>query len=235
MPTSILRSLSIFSVLSETDIDELATMATPAHHPPEEILFQEGDEGLEFYVLVSGRIRIERQDNHGTSQVLAYLEDGAIFGEAAILDHLSRSASAITDTECSILTFESHAIQSWAVNNPASGVLMLGRIGVGLLQRLQSANEYIMSLESDSPAKIPGMKGYLWEPEHQDIDLLNHILLQGSTVELQMTHGGSLKGKIINIGETLLGTTVQFLDLNQQFHLIPKHAIAHITLSLEEG
>jgi len=57
------------------------------------VVFREGDEGDEMYILQSGKVAIKRRVPHGEI-TLAVLEKGDFFGEMAILERLPRSASA---------------------------------------------------------------------------------------------------------------------------------------------
>ena len=57
------------------------------------IVFREGDEGDEMFILQSGKVAIKRRVPHGEI-TLAVLEKGDFFGEMAILERLPRSATA---------------------------------------------------------------------------------------------------------------------------------------------
>ena len=61
-----------------------------------ELIFSEGDEGREFYVIGSGTVSIKLGE-----RVIETLEPNAIFGEMALIDFEPRSATAqaVTDVE----------------------------------------------------------------------------------------------------------------------------------------
>ena len=62
-----------------------------------EVLFKEGAQGDEMYLIRSGKIRIVK-DLEGTQKTLAVIGEGEFFGEMALLDKRPRSASAIAET-----------------------------------------------------------------------------------------------------------------------------------------
>jgi CRP/FNR family cyclic AMP-dependent transcriptional regulator len=58
-----------------------------------EVLFNRGDPGDAFYVVVSGRVRIFTHDEEDRELTLNTLEPGEAFGELALVDDRPRSAS----------------------------------------------------------------------------------------------------------------------------------------------
>jgi CRP-like cAMP-binding protein len=62
-----------------------------------EIIFEEGDLGDSLYIVVTGKVKV-----HNGEVTLNYLEAGQIFGEMALLDAETRSAS-ITAVEPNLL------------------------------------------------------------------------------------------------------------------------------------
>src|SRR5574341_277360 len=57
------------------------------------VLFNEGDEGEEMYIIRSGKVAIKKRVAHGEI-VVAVLEKGDFFGEMAMLEHIPRTAGA---------------------------------------------------------------------------------------------------------------------------------------------
>jgi CRP/FNR family cyclic AMP-dependent transcriptional regulator len=60
------------------------------------VIFNEGDEASELYVVRSGRIAIGRRSPDGRESLVALMEEGDLFGEMALFDKGPRSASART-------------------------------------------------------------------------------------------------------------------------------------------
>jgi CRP/FNR family transcriptional regulator, cyclic AMP receptor protein len=59
-----------------------------------ETIFREGDPGLEFYVIKSGKVRVLRGN-----RILETIGENEIFGEMALIDASPRSASVVAETD----------------------------------------------------------------------------------------------------------------------------------------
>ncbi len=70
-----------------------------------EEVFREGDLGFEIYIVKSGLVEISRQIEGEGRATLAFLGEGNLFGEMALVDRSPRSARAVAleDTVCFVL------------------------------------------------------------------------------------------------------------------------------------
>ena len=66
-------------------------------------VFHEGDNSDACYIVRSGDLRVTREHSDGRAIALATLGPGDIFGELAMLDGGSRSASVETLSDCELL------------------------------------------------------------------------------------------------------------------------------------
>jgi CRP/FNR family transcriptional regulator, cyclic AMP receptor protein len=64
----------------------------------EEIVFEEGDQGQEMYVIASGAVKVTTA-KQGQETLLARMEAGEFFGEMALVDAAPRSGTARADEE----------------------------------------------------------------------------------------------------------------------------------------
>ncbi|MFL5884565.1 MAG: Crp/Fnr family transcriptional regulator [Thermoleophilaceae bacterium] len=127
----------IFSGLSERDLHQLAEVTVPRAYLGGESIFREGDPGDTCYVLRSGRVRVTRRHSDGRVLTLAELSTGQMFGELAMFDGETRSASveAIEDTRA--LALLAGDIRRLLLHHPEIAVKMLA----GIAGRLRAANE----------------------------------------------------------------------------------------------
>lgn len=65
-----------------------------------DVIFHEGDQGSQAFVVQQGRVRIVRTIVGGETATLGFVEPGGIFGEMALIDRSPRMASAIADDTC---------------------------------------------------------------------------------------------------------------------------------------
>lgn len=79
---------------------------------PGDVIFNEGDEGAQAFVLQSGRVRIVRNVASGGTGTLGFVEPGGIFGEMALIDNAPRMASAVADEQCTCIVVTQDTVQS---------------------------------------------------------------------------------------------------------------------------
>lgn len=75
------------------------------------VIFKEGEEGKEMYIIQSGRVEIFRMDR-GKEVMLAKLRPGEIFGEMAFFGDHPRSASAQAVGETELLAVSREAFEN---------------------------------------------------------------------------------------------------------------------------
>jgi CRP/FNR family transcriptional regulator, cyclic AMP receptor protein len=91
---ALLASSDLFSTLDPDDLGKLASLARPQRCSRNQVIFREGDEASELYVVRSGRIAIAKQSPDGRESLVALMESGDLFGEMALFDEEPRSAQA---------------------------------------------------------------------------------------------------------------------------------------------
>ncbi len=90
---SLLRGIPLFADLTRAELLAVEEILHERSYLAGEIVFEEGDEGLGMYLVVSGRVEILRSGAGGRGR-LAEVGPGEFFGELALLDDAPRSASA---------------------------------------------------------------------------------------------------------------------------------------------
>ena len=70
------------------------------HYQAGEIIFRQGYPGTHAYIIQSGEVAIIREMDNGSRQLLAVLKAGEMFGEIAVLDDVTRTATAEAHTDC---------------------------------------------------------------------------------------------------------------------------------------
>ena len=75
------------------------------------VIFQEGDPGEKFYLILDGAVRISRMVPGMGEEALAVLRPGAYFGEMALIDDFPRSAHAIVHEHCRLFTLRKEDLE----------------------------------------------------------------------------------------------------------------------------
>lgn len=97
-----------------------------------DIVFNEGDAGLEFFVVKSGRVAIRRGN-----RTLDTLGEGEIFGEMALIDSEPRSATALAESDAVVVPVTEKQFLFMTSEAPYFALSVM-RV---LVQRLRASNE----------------------------------------------------------------------------------------------
>jgi HEAT repeat protein len=110
----ILKGSEFFRRFPGSDLAGIAALTQVVHVTKDEVLFELGDQGDAFYVVVSGAIVISR-----AGAKLATLGPREGFGEMSILDGEPRSASATAAEDSTLLTLDRDSFDGIIERNPA--------------------------------------------------------------------------------------------------------------------
>lgn len=128
----ILKSLELFKDTPENILADLAPLMKEKQYEQGAEIFKEGETGDCMYIIEQGSIRI-----HKGSTTLAILKDKEVFGELSLLDADTRSATATTETECTLYKIDQEPFYELLDERPeiAKGFIKI------LSQRLRTMNE----------------------------------------------------------------------------------------------
>jgi CRP-like cAMP-binding protein len=138
----LLRSVPLFSELSDADIESLARLSARRRYPKDTVVFFENEEGDFFFVIVEGRIKVTILGDDGREIILSVLGPGDFFGEMALLDNEPRSATAIAIEESELLSLHRNDFSSVLSDNRSISSALI-KI---LTARLRRANHQISTL-----------------------------------------------------------------------------------------
>ncbi|MBN1413237.1 MAG: cyclic nucleotide-binding domain-containing protein, partial [Spirochaetales bacterium] len=81
-------------------------------------IFKEGDKGEELYIIIEGDVEIRKSTYFSASKTLMNLRRGDIFGEMALIENKSRSATAVANTRTKLLILDKDAFDTVLEQNP---------------------------------------------------------------------------------------------------------------------
>lgn len=90
----ILADVELFRALSPEAFELVAVEAQLRSLRRGDVIFSEGEDSLEMFVVERGRIAIANRSSDGRESVLALMEAGDVFGEMGLFDGVGRSAHA---------------------------------------------------------------------------------------------------------------------------------------------
>ena len=114
-------------------------------YPKNTMIFSENQSGADMFIIQEGKVKISKIVD-GTEVTLAILKKGDMFGEMALLENKPRSASAIAEEECRLMTVNKSNFNQMVSTQPQ----LVARLTTMLAERLfvmqrQLANSLIKS------------------------------------------------------------------------------------------
>lgn len=100
-----LKSLPLFSTLSDTDLIRLSDMAKEFTYKNGEYVFYEGDPPDWFCIVKEGNIKAIKQAEDGKEIIMHMFKAGDTFGEVAVFDRRPYPASALTVGQTTVIKF----------------------------------------------------------------------------------------------------------------------------------
>jgi len=138
----LLRTVPLFSELSDDAINSLSRLATRRRYPKDTVVFFENEEGDCLFMILEGRIKVTILGDDGREIILTMLGSGDLFGEMALLDNEPRSATAIAVEESELLSLHRTEFQAVIGDNPGISSALIKVLSA----RLRRANHQISTL-----------------------------------------------------------------------------------------
>ena len=149
-----LSKLEIFSDLSIEDpehrrlLKSVCEILEPANFPAGTVIIKEGDIGDSLFILYEGSVQVRRKTPNNDQFAVANLttEQNVFFGEVALVDKDTRSASVYALTDCSTLKLEGQAFKDLCQKEPLLGYHVMYRISQRIAGALRRSNKDLLLL-----------------------------------------------------------------------------------------
>lgn len=135
----LLRSMEIFTNISDETLELIAGIASDRQLMSGEILFKQGTPRVAVYAIISGQIELIRDTNGMRSQLIVR-GPNQIIGESAILQDAQHSTSARALTQTSLLVIPREKLISELSQNPDNLLALVTQVALVMTRRLQYAS-----------------------------------------------------------------------------------------------
>lgn len=160
--TEILAQISLFSGLSPQQLEELAMIVTDQEFKKGQTIFSEGDDGVGFYVVVTGLVKIFKLSWEGKEQILHIFGPDEPFAEVAIFIGSPYPANAEALQNSRVFFFPRQSFSDLIGKNPSLAMNMLASLSL----RLKKFANMIENLSlKEVPARLAAHLLYLSEQQ----------------------------------------------------------------------
>jgi CRP-like cAMP-binding protein len=133
----LLARSELFSAFDRAVLQKIVLDARHVDCDRNDVVFEEGEEADEMFVVQTGRVAIGRRSPDGRESLVALMEPGDLFGEMSLFDEGSRSASARALERSSLLVLPYDDVRSALDEEPQ----LLWDVVSLLAQRLRTTDD----------------------------------------------------------------------------------------------
>ena len=134
----------------------LAELVTVSDLAPGSVVFREGDEGQELFVLLSGELEITKRSRTGHDARVAMLGPRDWFGEMSVLDIMPRSASVRALSPARLIHITSKDLDALYRRDVKSYALIIQNMAREMSRRLRVADGIMAELVSNVTEAFAG-------------------------------------------------------------------------------
>ncbi|MCX6174248.1 MAG: Crp/Fnr family transcriptional regulator [Ignavibacteriales bacterium] len=146
-----LSYVPIFSDLPTETLTMIEKIGTIKMYKKNDVVLMEEEAGTALFVIVKGKVKVARSSNDGREVILTILSESDFFGEMAILDGLTRSATVTSIEESELFLIQRNDFLNLLREFPEISISLLQE----LTKRLRSADAKIKALSlKDAEGKV---------------------------------------------------------------------------------
>ena len=123
-----LRRVPLFERLDPEDLQRVAAVADERTFAPGTAIVREGEVGDELFVILEGRVRVEKLDAEGSSRSIRTYDPGDHFGELAVLLERPRVATVVAEDDVRTLVISGEGLTAILRERPEAAMAMLATL-----------------------------------------------------------------------------------------------------------
>jgi CRP/FNR family cyclic AMP-dependent transcriptional regulator len=164
MDATLLQKIFLFQDIKEDELHRVLERTSLREFPAGTAIIQEGDPGDSLFIMAAGEVEITKRltlvldEDTPKERVMIRLraEDGVYFGEMALLESETRSATVTALTDCSLLELHQKDFLELIDQYPAMGVKLLLRLAQILSRHLRKTNQDVVKLTTALAISLGG-------------------------------------------------------------------------------
>ncbi|MDY6932886.1 MAG: GGDEF domain-containing protein [Spirochaetota bacterium] len=141
-----LQQVDIFSLLTIDEINIVISRLQFVDIDENKILFQEGDEGNELFIVKMGRVASSVLLPNGNKREIAEFTSGDFFGEMSIFENAPRSATCCTKDKCLLISLRERDFFELILYYPHIAIKMMYRMLNITTERLLEKSKFLSDM-----------------------------------------------------------------------------------------
>lgn len=142
---AIIANLPFFGGLSDADLDFVLEGVRSFHVSKDSAIFEQDGEAQNFFLLLSGHVRVERTTPDGQKVIARYISEGELIGIAIAMGRGTYPASAIAAVDCTVLAWPNHRWETLSARIPALAGNLFKTVG----SRLEEAQNRVVEMATE--------------------------------------------------------------------------------------
>jgi CRP/FNR family transcriptional regulator, cyclic AMP receptor protein len=164
MDAAFFRKIYLFQDLEEAEINQVLSRTSHREFSAGAVIIQEGEPGDSLFIMAAGEVEITKQltlvldEDTPKERVMIRLnaENGVYFGEMALLESETRSATVTASADCSLMELHQKDFLALVEQDPAMGVKLLLRLAQILSRHLRKTNQDVVKLTTALAISLGG-------------------------------------------------------------------------------
>jgi CRP-like cAMP-binding protein len=153
-----LLETTLFRDLDAAELGDIVQIMQIQRFRPDQAIFNEGDPGNAWFVIYSGKARVEKRDPFSPSREVAILGAHACFGEMAILDQSPRSASIIATEDTTTFRFPAPMFETLVQEESVAAYKLIYAMAKALCGRQRKMNQQLTDLMDEKATDMAGLR-----------------------------------------------------------------------------
>ena len=150
-----LRLNILFEDLSDAAFHALRPKLTERTFRADDVILEDESDGMELYLITTGRVKIVKKTRSGDENLLALLHEGDFFGELEMVDGRPRSARVVAMEDCVVHTLYKSEFDHLLASSHPFAIRLMQVMSL----RLRSSNTYFINeLERSSRKAIAELR-----------------------------------------------------------------------------
>ena len=140
-----IREIYFFNDMDDSEIEALRGSIQVKEYEAGDIIFREGSSS-ELYIVVSGKVGVNKMTAEGDQYKIITLEKGNVFGIMSFLDEINHDATIIAEQKSRVIKIEKAAFDNIANSNLSIAFKILRRLAMHLTGIVRKTNREYMDL-----------------------------------------------------------------------------------------